>query len=98
MNRLVSIIHLLVASLVLNAVLALVANKSAANENSEPMRVSYLKLKDFDAHYAYRYQLIDRALELTRPEFGDFRYQPFGSQITSTRYAQLLNEGVYLKC
>lgn len=69
---------------------------SADGPNVEPMVVSYLKLDDFDAHYRYRYQLIERALELTRPEFGDYQYRPYASQSTSTRYAQLLGEGKHI--
>ena len=58
-----------------------------------PMVVSYLKLNDFDAHYNYRYHLIEQALEITRPEFGDYQIKPYISQTSSIRYAQLLSDG-----
>lgn len=82
--------------LLLVAGLAVAKDDSAYGPNTEPMVVSYLKLDDFDAHYRYRYQLIERALELTRPEFGDYQYRSHVSQSTSTRYAQLLGEGKQL--
>ncbi len=69
---------------------------SAFSQAAAPMVVSYLKLEDFDAHYNYRYQLIEQALEITRPEFGDYQLKPFASQTSSTRYAQLLTEGQQL--
>lgn len=87
------IIGLLTALLALNAGHAYAVKNSAYGLSTEPMAVRYLKLQDFDAHYAYRYELIERALELTRIEFGDYQYKPFTSQSASSRYAQLLGEG-----
>lgn len=89
----------LLIRIILTGVLVLTTGYAIAysrGAHTEPMVVSYLKLDDFDAHYRYRYQLIDRALELTRPEYGDFQYQPYSSQSTSSRYAQLLGEGKQL--
>ncbi len=69
---------------------------NAAAEPVAPMVVSYLKLKDYDAHYNYRYQLIAQALEITRAEFGAYQIEPYKSQTSSSRYAQLLSEGEQL--
>lgn len=96
MNRRASIIHGLAIGLVFKTGLACAADNLAYEPSAEPMTVSYLKLTDFEVHYAYRYQLIERALELTRAEYGDYQYAPFSSQSTSVRYAQLLSEGVRL--
>ncbi|GGY83316.1 hypothetical protein GCM10011613_30250 [Cellvibrio zantedeschiae] len=96
MDRLTSKIYTLIMALIackLACAAEDVTYVSSPQNSAGPMVVSYLKLDDFDAHYAYRYQLIDRALELTRTEFGDYQYQPFNSQSTSIRYAQLLGEG-----
>lgn len=94
MNRL--LILMLTNVLALSAMPAYALKDSTYDPTAEPMIVRYLKLKDFDAHYRYRYQFIDRALELTREEFGDYQYKPFSSQSTSVRYAQLLSEGSQL--
>lgn len=86
----------LVGIIVSAASASFAATKVLAKEVSAPTVVSYLKLNDFEAHYTYRYQLLERALELTRPEFGDYQYQPYASQNSSTRYAHLLGEGRYI--
>lgn len=69
---------------------------SALSQAAEPTVVSYLKLEGFDAHYQYRYQLIEQVLEITRPEFGDYQLKPFTAQVSTVRYAQLLTEGQQL--
>ena len=96
MNCRARIIYGLAISLVLNTGFACAAENSVSEPAADAMLVSYLKLDDFDAHYAYRYQLIERALELTRTEFGNYQYKPLRSQNTSVRYAQLLSEGTRL--
>ena len=96
MSQSAIITFVLTAVLILSAELAHAAKDSAYEPSAEPMTVSYLKLDSFDAHYSYRYQLIERALELTRAEFGNYRVKPYTSQSTSTRYAQLLGEGLQL--
>lgn len=67
-----------------------------AAEVTKPMVVSHLQLAGYGAHYAYRYQLVKEALEITRPEFGDYQLAPYTSRSTSARYAQLIGEGKLL--
>jgi hypothetical protein len=96
MNGLARIILGLTTALALIPQVAHAAKDSAYGPSTEPMTVSYLRIDGFNAHYNYRYQLIERALELTRAEFGDYQYHSYASQSTSTRYAQLLSEGKHL--
>lgn len=69
---------------------------SIAADVTEPMIVSHLQLTGYGAHYAYRYQLIKDALEITRTEFGDYKLAPYKSVSTSVRYGQLISEGKHL--
>jgi hypothetical protein len=63
---------------------------------SEPMVVSHLQLSGNEVHYAYRYQLIKDALEITRADYGDYQLRPYKSVTTSARNAQLMSEGQQL--
>lgn len=60
---------------------------------AEPMVVSHLQLSGYEEHYAYRYQLIKDALEITRADYGDYQLRPYKSVTTSARNAQLMSEG-----
>lgn len=60
---------------------------------AEAMQVSYPQIPGYDAHYAYRYELVRQLLELTRAEFGDYRLAPYRALTTNDRYAKLLDDG-----
>jgi hypothetical protein len=88
MNRLglIKLIIILIAS----------SYTSIAAGLTEPMIVSHLQLSGYDAHYAYRYQLIKNVLEITRADYGDYQLRPYKSVTTSARNAQLMSEGKQL--
>jgi hypothetical protein len=88
MNRLglIKLIIILIASSYTNIAAGL----------TEPMIVSHLQLSGYDAHYAYRYQLIKNVLEITRADYGDYQLRPYKSVTTSARNAQLMSEGKQL--
>lgn len=77
------------------ALLALLIPSSAATKlfASELMVIKYHQTKGFDDHHTYHYALIHQILEITRPEFGDFKEQPYGSAPSAERQAHLLSEG-----
>lgn len=77
-------------------IIFLIAGSFTSIAAAEPMVVSHLQLSGYDAHYAYRYQLIKDVLDITRAEYGDYQLQPYKSVTTSARSAQLMSEGKQL--
>ncbi|WP_152625363.1 hypothetical protein [Cellvibrio sp. OA-2007] len=61
-----------------------------------PMVVRYYDRGLKDARHAYKFELIKRILEVTRPEFGDYRTEPFGEEPSAKRQAMLISEGKIL--
>ena len=73
----------------------------ASEQKSEPiasklMVIKYHNTSGHDDHHAYNFELIHRILEITRPEFGDFKEEPYGQAPTAKRQAALLSEGKLL--
>jgi hypothetical protein len=74
------------------------ANNLVASEikptTAMPIVVRYLELGDLRAVHAFKFELIDRALELTRNEFGDYQKIPYaGADLSQIRYSKLISEG-----
>jgi ABC-type amino acid transport substrate-binding protein len=63
---------------------------------SEPMVIKYHHTLDLEDQHAYNFELIHRILEITRPEFGDYKEEPYGQAPTAKRQASLLSEGKLL--
>ena len=81
---------------IIKRIIFLIASGYASFAAAEPMVVSHLQPSGYDAHYAYRYQLIKDALEITRADYGDYQLRPYKSVTTSARNAQLMSEGQQL--
>lgn len=56
------------------------------------MRVMYFDRGSKDARHAYKFELIRRALEVTRSQFGDYQIIPFADESSAKRQALLINE------
>ncbi|MES2825218.1 MAG: hypothetical protein V4732_16560 [Pseudomonadota bacterium] len=61
-----------------------------------PMIVSYNKIPSLSNPYAYRYELIQQILEISRPEYGDYQLNSYEMEITSGRQAEFLGKGKVL--
>lgn len=61
-----------------------------------PMVVRYYDRGAKDARHAYKFELIKKILEATRPEFGDYTIIPFGEEPSAKRQALLITEGKIL--
>lgn len=61
-----------------------------------PMQVRYHKTESLADLNAFHFALIQSALEITRPEFGDYVINPYGLAPTAKRQAMLLTEGKLL--
>jgi ABC-type amino acid transport substrate-binding protein len=78
------------------------ATRLLANEQqpvsvaSEMMVIKYHNTSGHDYQHVYNFELIHRILEITRPEFGDYKEEPYGQAPTAKRQAALLNEGELL--
>lgn len=57
------------------------------------MIVSLNKIPSLSDAYGYRYELIYRILEVTRPEYGDYQFKNYETELTSPRQAEFLGEG-----
>lgn len=60
---------------------------------AEPMVVRYHITPGTEKHTRYQFDLVERALEVTRAEFGDYRVEPYTEAPTAMRQALLLSEG-----
>lgn len=58
-----------------------------------PMVVRYHKTESLADLTAFHFELIKSALEITKPEFGDYVIKPYGLAPTAKRQAILLTEG-----
>lgn len=58
-----------------------------------PMVVSYHRSDANDKQNHFQFDLIERALEVTRPEYGGFILRPYGGAPTAKRQAILIGEG-----
>lgn len=74
------------------------AQTSSVQEDKlqQPMVVRYYDRGAKDARHAYKFALIKRILEVTRPEFGDYRTEPFSEEPSAKRQALLISEGKIL--
>jgi ABC-type amino acid transport substrate-binding protein len=61
-----------------------------------PMVVRYHKTESLADLNAFHFALVNAALEITRPEFGDYVIEPYGLAPTAKRQAILLSEGTLL--
>ena len=61
-----------------------------------PMVVRYHKTESLADLNTFHFELVDAALEITRPEFGDYIIEPYGLAPTAKRQAILLSEGTLL--
>lgn len=71
------------------------AASSAATANSTIV-VRYYDRGAKDSRHAYKFALIKQVLEVTRPEFGDYRLAPFHDEPSYKRQAVLISEGQIL--
>ncbi len=60
---------------------------------AEPMAVSYHRSDANDSQNRFQFELIERAMEVTRTEFGDFVLRPYGGAPTAKRQSILMSEG-----
>lgn len=71
--------------------------QSAGSSGSSPapavMEVRYFDRGAKDARHAYKFHLIQEILEITRPEYGDFRIYSFADEASAKRQALLISEG-----
>lgn len=97
-----AVMTLVVTSIVAMFALAwttLVSAQTSSAQNDaaqQPMIVRYYDRGAKDARHAYKFALIKRILEITRPEFGDYRIEPFGEEPSAKRQALLISEGKIL--
>lgn len=75
------------------ALLLAAGSCAGAGQNSAASVVRYHLTPDFEHHNQYQFDLVARALEVTRAEFGDYRIEPYGEAPTAKRQAILLSEG-----
>ncbi len=65
-----------------------------ANSNGiASMQVMYYYRGELDARHSYKYELIHQALEVTRPEFGEYQIVPYPMEPSAKRQSQLITEG-----
>ena len=69
------------------------AESSAAAIAPSVMVVRYHDAGDADKHNGFQFELIRQALEISRPEFGDYIIRPYSTAPTAKRQAILLGEG-----
>jgi hypothetical protein len=65
-------------------------------ETTNSMVVRYYDRGAKDSRHAYKFALIKQVLEVTRPEFGDYRLAPFHDEPSYKRQAVLISEGQIL--
>ena len=92
------VIHwwLLVLAISINSSAQTTADTAEPAATPAPMVVRYYDRGAKDARHAYKFELINKILEVTRPEFGDFEIAPFGEEPSSKRQALLISEGKIL--
>ncbi len=89
------VIHILLVFTLLLAVPLNTAAQSQAEEQS-PMVVRYYDRGVKDARHAYKFELIAKIMEVTRAEYGDYTFVPFGEEPSAKRQALLISEGQIL--
>jgi hypothetical protein len=72
------------------------ATATKAVEQTAPMVVSYYNRGALDSRNFYKFDLIKAALEITRPDYGDYIIKPFVNEPTPKRQAQLIRSGTQL--
>lgn len=88
--------YFLVPCLWLYAHIAQSAELPSAASASSAMIVRYHDAGNTDKHNAFQFELIHQALEISRPEFGDYLIRPYSTAPTAKRQAILLGEGTLL--
>ena len=89
-----TLIHLLGMVLLFGISVNALSEGTRANaESADPMVIKYHNSNAYDYHHAYHFELIHRILEITRPEFGDYKEEPYSQAPTAKRQASLLTEG-----
>lgn len=82
------------ARLLLGLLLGIVAVSSHGQDApASPMQVSYHRSEANDKQNRFQFNLIERAMEVTRPDYGEFVVRPYGGAPTAKRQAILLSEG-----
>lgn len=81
--------------------LLLLGNTAYAQEHKRHMDqhsmvVRYYNRGALDARHAYKFELIEKALEITRPEYGDYLIKPYKLQPSAKRQSIMMNEGKQL--
>jgi ABC-type amino acid transport substrate-binding protein len=76
--------------------LATSASTPAPADSAASMVVRYYNRGDQDAHHAYKYELIEKALKATRQEYGDYQIEPYRLHPGGKRQPILLSEGKLL--
>lgn len=84
----------LITCVLANDVMAQTGHIQSADKS--PMIIKYHFSIPGDDHHGYNAELIQRVLEITRPEFGDYRIQTYSQAPIGKRQAVLLNEGKLL--
>ena len=67
-----------------------------AGINSSIMVVRYIDRGQLDSRNAYKFELIRAALEATRPEYGEYKIEPYIVEPTPKRQVLLIGEGQVL--
>lgn len=68
----------------------------AGTESSSIMVVRYIDRGQLDSRNAYKFELIRAALEATRPEYGEYKIEPYIVEPTPKRQVLLISEGQVL--
>jgi hypothetical protein len=86
-------IYVLTLALLSSATYAQAQNR---HMDQDSMVVRYYNRGALDARHAYKFELIEKALEITRPEYGDYLIKPYKLQPSAKRQSILMNEGKLL--
>lgn len=83
-----------IRAIVLYAILEAISLKVFADSASQPMVVRYASPPGHAFLHVYKVELITRALEITRPEFGDYQLKEFnGDNPNDQRRVILIKDG-----
>ncbi len=69
------------------------AGNLAPSKHLTSTQVMYYNRGELDARHSYKYELIRQALEVSRPEFGDYQIIPYAMEPSPKRQSHLLSEG-----
>ena len=72
------------------------AESKSSAQTAASMVVRYYNRGEADAHHAYKFELIEKALKITRPEYGDYLIEPYRLHPSAKRQPVMMSEGKQL--